>query len=66
MTTSQNNECMAVAVSRSIVLLLIKTPPNAETGSPARASLYATDKVSRTAKPQALLCFKIPKAGLPS
>ena len=34
-------------------------PPNAETGSPAKAAFQASTKVSRDAKPQALLCFNI-------
>ena len=39
MTTSQKRECISAAVLRSIGLLAINTPPNAEIGSPARASL---------------------------
>ena len=38
-TTSQNNLLIASAVSKSISVLLIKIPPKAETGSPAKASV---------------------------
>ena len=37
-------------------------PPKADTGSQASASFQASDTVSRTAKPHALLCFRIAKA----
>ena len=37
-TTSQNNLCISSAVSKSISVLLINMPPNADTGSPANAS----------------------------
>jgi len=37
-TTSQNNLLISSAVSKSIPLLAISTPPNAEVGSPANAS----------------------------
>ncbi len=37
-TTSQNKLLISSAVALSISVLLIKTPPKAETGSPAKAS----------------------------
>ena len=36
---------------------MISTPPNAEIGSPARASLHASISFSRLAIPHVLLCF---------
>jgi hypothetical protein len=38
-TTSQKSLFISSALLKSIVLLEINTPPKAETGSPARASL---------------------------
>jgi len=38
-TTSQKSLLISLAVSKSIFLFEIKTPPKAETGSPAKASL---------------------------
>ena len=62
-TTSQNSLSISSAVCESISRLAMSTPPNADTGSHARASLYAWAIVSREATPQALLCFSMAKVG---
>ena len=62
-TTSQKSELIKFAVSKSISLLAIRIPPNAETGSPAKAAEYASLIDGLVAKPQALLCFNIAKVG---
>ena len=50
------NSCLFIssAVSLSMALLVISTPPKADTGSPASASFHASISFSREAKPQAL------------
>ena len=63
MTTSQNNLWISSAVFLSIFVFAIRIPPNAETGSPAKASTYACLMVFLCAKPQALLCFKTANVG---
>ena len=62
-TTSQNNSFINCAVGKSIVVLEIRIPPNADTGSPAKAASYASLIEGRVAIPQALLCFKIANVG---
>ena len=64
MITSKNKSLIDFAVKTSSSLLQIKTPPKAEIGSPANASLYASGKLSLEANPHALLCFRIAKVGL--
>ena len=46
-----------------MLVLDIKTPPNAEIGSPARADLYASEILFLVANPHALLCLSIAKVG---
>ena len=47
----------------SIFWLVIKTPPNAEIGSPANAFSHALKTSLSIAIPHALLCFKIANVG---
>ncbi len=49
--------------SASTVPLVMSTPPNALTGSPARASFQASAMVGRVARPHALLCLSTAKVG---
>src|SRR5574344_1515356 len=59
MITSKKSLFISSAVSLSIAALVTSTPPKAETGSPASASVHASSNVGLEAKPQALLCFNI-------
>ncbi len=63
MITSKNILFISSATASSIVPLAINTPPNADTGSQARAAVHASAMVAREAMPQALLCFSIAKVG---
>jgi len=60
---SKNNWLILLAVFRSISSFVIKTPPKADTGSPARAFSQDLDILLWAEKPHALLCLKIPKQG---
>ena len=57
--TSKNISLIAFAVSTSIVLLQTNTPPNALSGSPARAFCQAPKTVVEVATPHTLVCFII-------
>ena len=59
--TSKNSLLISLATASVIVALVISIPPNALTGSPAKAAAQASSTVVRDAHPQALLCFKIAK-----
>ena len=61
MITSKNNLSISSAVASSTSLLVISIPPNAEMGSPARASFQDSGILSLEASPQALLCFNMAK-----
>ncbi|MNR38776.1 hypothetical protein D3C85_1569090 [compost metagenome] len=63
MSTSKNKLLISVAVSASTSPFVINTPPNAETGSHAKASTHACLIVGREATPQAFVCFKIANVG---
>src|SRR5674536_135213 len=52
---SKNILSISPAVISSTVVLVTITPPNAETGSHARASFHASGGLLREATPQALL-----------
>ena len=65
-TTSQNKSLIVDAVDLLISELEINTPPKAEIGSAAKASLYASSIVFLIASPQALLCFRMAKVGFSS
>jgi hypothetical protein len=56
-TISKKILFISLAVSASIFLFVVNTPPNAETGSPASAAFHASVRFSLDARPQALLCF---------
>lgn len=52
---------MAKAVCLSTVESVIKTPPNALSGSPCNADCHASCTVGRKAMPQTLVCFMMAK-----
>ena len=57
--TSKNISLIADAVSLSIRLFVISTPPNALSGSPARACFHASTVVALEAMPHTFVCFMI-------
>ena len=61
MITSKNILLISSAAALSITAFVMSTPPNADTGSPASASVQASNTVGREARPQALLCFSMAK-----
>src|SRR5713101_8415488 len=60
---STNSFATSSAVAASTTRLNASTPPNAETGSHARAFKYASSSVFCSAVPQGLLCLMITVAG---
>src|ERR1700746_790655 len=61
---STNSFTISSAVAASTGRLNAITPPNAETGSQARAFVYASTNVSCSAAPPGVLCFTMTAAGL--
>ena len=59
MHTSKKILFISSAVTSSISVLEMSTPPKADTGSPARAASHASRTLERDAMPQALLCLRI-------
>ena len=53
-----------IEVLMSMLEFEIKTPPNAEIGSPSSANLYASKILFLVANPHALLCLSIANVGL--
>ncbi|MPM91001.1 hypothetical protein SDC9_138126 [bioreactor metagenome] len=62
-TTSKNSLFISAAVAVSMLRLAMIIPPNADTGSAAKASFHASHKLSLDAQPHALLCFSIATVG---
>ena len=63
MITSMKIDDIAIAVTRSKERLQATIPPNALTGSAAKACSHASASLSATATPQGLACLTIAMAG---